>query len=92
LTESKRRYALTRTTSEARRIPQTCFDREWHTGIEGIPFPNPVTIIEVTGCDYLYPIRKGHLMIAEDGIFFEAVRVGEAPQARQGKRHTADRR
>lgn len=59
--------------------PETYFDREWHTGIEGIPFPNPVTIIEVTGCDYLYPIRKGHLMIAEDGIFFEAVRVGRVP-------------
>jgi hypothetical protein len=57
--------------------PQAYFDREWHTGIEGIPFPNPVTIIEVTGCDYLYPIRKGHLMIAEDGIFYEAVRVGK---------------
>lgn len=59
--------------------PETYFDREWHTGIEGIPFPNPVTIIEVTGCDYLYPIRKGHLMIAEDGIFFEAVRVERVP-------------
>ena len=55
--------------------PVNYFDREWHTGIEGIPFPNPVTIIEVTGCDYLYPIRKDHLMIAEDGVFFEAVRV-----------------
>jgi len=63
----------------SRENPETYFDREWHTGIEGIPFPNPVTIIEVTGCDYIYPIRKGHLMIAEDGIFFEAVRVGKLP-------------
>jgi len=57
--------------------PVVYFDREWHTGIEGIPFPNPVTIIETPGCDYLYPLRKDHLMIAEQGIFFEAVRVGK---------------
>ena len=62
----------------SRENPVSYFDREWHTGIEGIPFPNPVTIIEVTGCDYLYPIRKDHLMIAEDGVFFEAVRVKSA--------------
>lgn len=55
--------------------PATYFDREWHTDVSDIPFPNPVTIIETTGCDYLYPIRKDHLMIAEDGGFFEAVRV-----------------
>lgn len=67
----------------SRENPVTYFDREWHTGIEGIPFPNPVTIIEVTGCDYLYPIRNDHLMIAEDGVFFEAVRVKRA--SRQAK-------
>ncbi|MDL2356341.1 MAG: hypothetical protein QFF03_13880 [Pseudomonadota bacterium] len=61
--------------NRSRENPVTYFDREWHTGIEGIPFPNPVTIIEVTGCDYLYPIRRDHLMIAEDGVFFEAVRI-----------------
>jgi len=59
--------------------PATYFDREWHTDVSDVPFPNPVTIIETTGCDYLYPIRKGHLMIAEDGGFFEAVRVGKVP-------------
>jgi hypothetical protein len=58
--------------------PDTYFDREWRTDVSDIPFPNPVTIIETTGCDYLYPIRKDHLMIAEDGGFFEAVRVGRA--------------
>lgn len=50
------------------------FDREWRTEVHDIPFPNPVTIIE-TGCNTLYPIRKNHLMIAKDGVFFEAVRV-----------------
>lgn len=62
---------FTRTTDE----PTAYFSREWNTGIEGIPFPNPVTIIETPGCDFIYPIRKDHLMIAEHGIFFEAVRV-----------------
>lgn len=50
------------------------FDREWRTEVDDIPFPNPVTIIE-TGCDFLYLIRKDHLMIAEGGTFFEAVRI-----------------
>ncbi len=50
------------------------FDRDWRTDVSDIPFPNPVTIIE-TGCDLLYPIRKDHLMIADDGDFFEAVRI-----------------
>jgi hypothetical protein len=59
--------------------PTTYFDREWHTDVSDIPFPNPVTIIETTGCDYLYPIRKDHLMIAEGGGFFEAVRIGNIP-------------
>lgn len=59
----------------SRENPATYFEREWHTGTEGIPLPNPVTIIETKGCDFLYIIRKDHLMIAEDGVFFEAVRV-----------------
>lgn len=50
------------------------FDREWRTEVDDIPFPNPVTVIE-TGCDTLYLIRKDHLMIAEGGTFFEAVRM-----------------
>lgn len=50
------------------------FDWAWRTDVSNIPFPNPVTIID-TGCDYLYPIRKNHLMIAEENVFFEAVRV-----------------
>jgi hypothetical protein len=58
--------------------PSTYFDREWRTDVSDIPFPNPVTIIE-TGCNFLYPIRKDHLMIAESGTFFEAVRVRSVP-------------
>jgi hypothetical protein len=67
--------------------PTRHFDREWRTRVEGIPFPNPVTIIETAGCDYLYLIRKDHLMIAEGGIFFEAVRAGTVSRkARSGHR------
>lgn len=55
------------------------FDRDWRTDVRDIPFPNPVTIIE-TGCDFLYPIRNDHLMIADDGDFFEAVRVESTPK------------
>ena len=62
------------------------FDREWRTDVNDIPFPNPVTIID-TGCDTLYPIRKDHLMIAEDGVFLEAVRVGKVPNKRSLIRH-----
>jgi hypothetical protein len=51
------------------------FDREWRTRVSQIPFPEEVTIIETPGCDFLFPIRKDHLMIAEDGNFLEAVRI-----------------
>lgn len=51
------------------------FDSAWRTDVRDIPFPNPVTIID-TGCDFLYLIRKNHLMIAEQNVFFEAVRIG----------------
>lgn len=61
--------------------PSIFFDREWHTDVSDIPFPNPVTIIETKDCDDLYLIRKDHLMIAEDSGFFEAVRIGKAPVA-----------
>jgi hypothetical protein len=51
------------------------FDTGWRADVSDIPFPNPVTIID-TGCaTFLYPIRKDHLMIADGGDFFEAVRV-----------------
>lgn len=50
------------------------FEWAWRTDVSRIPFPNPVTIID-TGCNYIYPIRKDHLMIAEGNVFFEAVRV-----------------
>jgi hypothetical protein len=60
--------------------PATYFDREWRADVRDIPFPKPVTIID-TGCTtFLYPIRKDHLMLADDGDFFEAVRVGKVVQ------------
>jgi hypothetical protein len=55
--------------------PTTYFDREWRTDVSDIPLPNPVTIIKPRGCDYVVPIRKDRLMIAEKGTFFEAVRI-----------------
>lgn len=50
--------------------------------VSDIPFPNPVTEIEtgsLPGCYLLYPIRDDDLMIAIEGTFFEAVRVGKVP-------------
>lgn len=67
--------------------PATYFDREWRTDVSDIPFPNPVTIID-TGCTtFLYPIRKDHLMIADDGDFFEAVRVGKLSSQSNSVQH-----
>lgn len=51
------------------------FNREWRTSVSDIPFPDEVTIIETPGCDFIFPIREDHLMIAEEGNFLEAVRV-----------------
>jgi hypothetical protein len=50
------------------------FEREWNTEVSDLALPNPVTIVE-TGCNVLYPMRGGRLMVAEGGVFFEAVRV-----------------
>ncbi|HEX8611394.1 MAG TPA: hypothetical protein VF800_08925 [Telluria sp.] len=50
------------------------FEREWRARVTDIALPDPVTIIDAE-CNMLYPMRKNHLMIAEDGVFFEAVRV-----------------
>lgn len=55
--------------------PTTYFDREWRADVSDIPFPTPVTIIKTRGCNYLFPIRRDRLMIAEKGTFFEAARV-----------------
>ncbi|MDL2358177.1 MAG: hypothetical protein QFF03_23245 [Pseudomonadota bacterium] len=49
------------------------FDQAWRADVSDIPFPNPVTVVE-TGCNTLFPIRKNHLMIAEENVFLEAVR------------------
>lgn len=57
------------------------FDVAWRTDVSDIPFPNPVTVIE-TGCNTLFPIRRNHLMIAEENVFLEAVRVQRKPQHR----------
>jgi hypothetical protein len=54
---------------------KTYFRREWRADSSELPLPTPVTIIE-TGCNMIYPIRKDHMIIAEQsGVFFEAVRV-----------------
>lgn len=54
--------------------PAGYFDREWRADVSAIPFPNPVTIIKTRGCDYVFPISKDRLMIAEQDTFFEAER------------------
>ena len=58
----------------------TYFRREWQANASELSLPNPVTII-TTGCNLLYPIRKDHILIAEEsGVFFEAVRVRSKPR------------
>lgn len=52
------------------------FDREWRADSSELPLPNPVTVIE-TDCNMLYLIRKNRIIVAQDGNFFEAVRMGK---------------
>jgi hypothetical protein len=50
------------------------FEREWNTTVKHIPLPDPLTVID-TGCSTLYPLKNGKLMVAEKGVFFEALRI-----------------
>ena len=50
------------------------FEREWNTEVKDIPLPDPVRVID-TGCNVLYPLKNGKLMVAEKGVFFEAIRM-----------------
>jgi hypothetical protein len=50
------------------------FEREWNTEVKDLPLPDPVTVIE-TGCNTLYRLKNGKLMVAEKGMFFEAARI-----------------
>lgn len=54
------------------------FHREWRINAATLPLGPKVTIVEV-GCSFhvIYPIDRRRLLIAEDGIFFEAIRVGK---------------
>ena len=66
----------------------TYFRREWQANASELKLPNPVTIIS-TGCNELFPIRKDHILIAEEsGVFFEAVRVKSASPKAQKPAHT----
>lgn len=62
-----------------RRIVQAAkyFRDEWHANSSGLPVPNPTTIIE-NDCYDLFLARKGHLIIAVEGLFFEAARSGKS--------------
>jgi hypothetical protein len=53
------------------------FAREWNTAVKDIPLPDPVTVID-TGCNTLYPLKNGKLMVAEKGVFFEAAKMKPA--------------
>jgi len=72
---------LCRTLNYQRRKEETVhfFDWAWRTDVSDIPFPNPVTVIE-TGCNTLVPIRENHLMIAQENVFLEAVRLKGSPR------------
>lgn len=50
------------------------FEREWRADANELHFGKQVTIVE-TDCNMLYPTRKNHLIVAERGNFFEAVRT-----------------
>jgi hypothetical protein len=50
------------------------FEREWNTTVKDVPLPDPLTVID-TGCNILYPLKSGKLMVAEKGVFFEAARM-----------------
>ncbi|MES2742275.1 MAG: hypothetical protein V4754_15180 [Pseudomonadota bacterium] len=50
------------------------FEREWRADVTDIPLPNPVTIVDA-GCNVFYLMKKNVIIIAEDGVFFEAVRT-----------------
>ncbi|MBQ5939957.1 MULTISPECIES: hypothetical protein [unclassified Massilia] len=55
------------------------FYREWRVSSSDFPLGDRVTVVDVT-CDHylIYPIDKNRLIIAMDGVFFEAVRLGAA--------------
>jgi hypothetical protein len=55
----------------------TYFYREWRVNSDEMPLGDKLTIVQVD-CDlhFLYPVDRNRLIIADDGDFFEAVRVG----------------
>lgn len=60
------------------------FEREWRADAKELHFGKTVTIV-ATDCNMLYPIRKNHLIVAERGNFFEAVRVSTVSVNEQAK-------
>ncbi len=55
------------------------FDMAWRADVKkdiDIPLPNPIISVDAE-CNYLYVIGKDRLMIAEENVFFEAVRVNK---------------
>lgn len=58
------------------------FYREWRVNSDEMPIGKRVTIVvNRCGDNVLYPTSKNHLIIAEDGFFFEAVRAGSNAKA-----------
>lgn len=53
------------------------FYREWRVNSAGLPIGKRVAIVE-NRCEdnVLYPTSKDHMIVEEDGLFFEAVRTG----------------
>jgi hypothetical protein len=52
------------------------FYREWRLNANEMPIGKRVTVVENRcGDNVLYPTIKGNMIIAEDGFFFEAVRI-----------------
>jgi hypothetical protein len=46
----------------------------WRVNSDEMPLADRITVIE-TECGDIYLARKGHIILADDGVFLEAVRV-----------------
>lgn len=70
-----------KTPSYERRVENTLeyFDREWRINAASLPFGPHVTAIDVgCGLNIIYPVDRQRMIIADDGVFLEAVRIGKA--------------
>ncbi|MYN19725.1 hypothetical protein GTP81_23555 [Rugamonas sp. FT107W] len=69
------------------------FYREWRVNSDEMPIGARITVVENRcGNNVLYPTNKDHLIVSEDGFFFEAVRVGSNAAATPESTSTSERK